>query len=168
MIYRHILIIGGALVLTACTGLPVGWDGGTQATKPATTPPAAKQPAPAATVTPAPDAVAPAPVVMAPTGTAPSPTASAVEQLLGEAMEHRDQGDIEGAISLAERALRIDPRSPRVYYVLGVLQFDKGEVASASQLARKASALDVGNQYQEPIDRLIAECELATSDDTDW
>lgn len=166
MIYRHILILGGALVLTACTGLPVGWDGEQQTSEPVA-PPMRETPPPA-TVIPAPDAVAPAPVVMAPAVTAPAPTSSAVEQLLSEAMERRDQGDIEGAISLAERALRIDPRSPRVYYVLGVLQFDKGEVASASQLARKASALDIGNQYQEPIDRLIAECELATSDDTDW
>jgi Flp pilus assembly protein TadD len=94
----------------------------------------------------------------------PLVTDSAVDQLLGDAMQRRDQGDVEGAISLAERALRIDPRSPRVYYVLGVLQFDKGEVASAMQLARKASALDTGNLYQESIDRLIEECELATTD----
>jgi Flp pilus assembly protein TadD len=104
-----------------------------------------------------------------PESAAPAVSDGAVDQLLGDAMQRRDQGDIEGAISLAERALRIDPRSPRVYYVLGVLQFDKGEVASALQLARKAQALDTGSYYQESIDRLIEECELASADaTTDW
>lgn len=167
MTYRHLLIVGGALLLTACAGLPVGWEGDSEPGQPAG--PAVTEPAPSATVTPAPDAVMPAPEVVTPAVIAPAPTASAVEQLLAEAMQRRDEGDIEGAISLAERALRIDPRSPRVYYVLGVLQFDKGEVASASQLARKANALDTGNYYKDAIDRLIAQCELAASDgDTDW
>lgn len=167
MTYRHFLIVSGALLLTACAGLPVDWEGDAQPGEAAAPPVTA--PAPSATVTPAPDAVPPAPEVVTPSVITPAPTASAVEQLLGEAMQRRDQGDIEGAISMAERALRIDPRSPRVYYVLGVLQFDKGEVASASQLARKASALDTGNHYKEPIDRLLAQCELAASDgDSDW
>ena len=56
-----------------------------------------------------------------------------------------------------------------VYYVLGVLQFDKGEVASALQLARKAQSLDTGSYYKESIDRLIEECELAAEDtNSDW
>jgi hypothetical protein len=165
MIYRHLLIVGGALLLTACAGLPVGWEGDDQPVEPVVPP--VTEPAPSATVTPAPGAGLPAPEVVTPAVIAPAPTSSAVEQLLAEAMQRRDEGDIEGAISLAERALRIDPRSPRVYYVLGVLQFDKGEVASASQLARKASALDTGNYYQDAIDRLLAQCELAAGD-ADW
>jgi hypothetical protein len=167
MIYRHLLTIGGALLLTACAGLPVGWEGDSQPGQP--TAPAVSKPAPSATVTPAPDTSLAAPEVVTPSVITPAPTTSAVEQLLAEAMQRRDEGDIEGAISLAERALRIDPRSPRVYYVLGVLQFDKGEVASASQLARKAGALDTGNYYKDAIDRLIAQCELAASDGgSDW
>jgi tetratricopeptide (TPR) repeat protein len=150
MHYRQISILGGALLLTACTGLPVDWSGKE---------PGATQPgAPSAVIKPLPPGGTPAPLPE------PAVTASAVDQLLGDAMQRRDEGDIEGGISLAERALRIDPRSPRVYYVLGVLQFDKGEVASALQLARKANALDTGKNYQESIDRLIEECELATSD----
>jgi tetratricopeptide (TPR) repeat protein len=150
MDYRKISILGGALLLTACTGLPVDWSSDKSgATAPGSSPAVIKPLPPGGTPTPLPEPLA---------------TDSAVDQLLGDAMQRRDQGDVEGAISLAERALRIDPRSPRVYYVLGVLQFDKGEVASAMQLARKASALDTGNLYQESIDRLIEECELATTD----
>lgn len=148
MNYRLILVLGGTLILGACGGLPVDWSGDE---------PAGAEPLPPATV------------IVPPESAAPAVSDGAVDQLLGDAMERRDQGDIEGAISLAERALRIDPRSPRVYYVLGVLQFDKGEVASALQLARKAQALDTGSYYQESIDRLIEECELASADaSTEW
>ena len=148
MNYRLMLVLGGTLMLGACGGLRVDWCGGE---------PAATEPLPPATV------------IVPPESAAPAVSDGAVDQLLGDAMQRRDQGDIEGAISLAERALRIDPRSPRVYYVLGVLQFDKGEVASALQLARKAQALDTGSYYQESIDRLIEECELASADaSTEW
>lgn len=137
---RLIMVLGGIMLLTACGGLPVDWSGD-EPTGSVTLPPATEQvPPPAAQ---------------------PAVSDGAVDQLLGEALQRRDEGDIEGAISLAERALRIDPRSPRVYYVLGVLQFDKGEVASALQLARKADTLDTGGHYQDSIDVLIAECELA-------
>lgn len=147
---RLIMVLSGILLLTACGGLPVDWSG-SDAPAVETGPPSAGR--------------------VAPSSAAPAASDGAVDQLLGEAMQRRDEGDIEGAISLAERALRIDPRSPRVYYVLGVLQFDKGEVASALQLARKASTLDTGKHYQESIDVLIAECELALDDngaDSEW
>jgi tetratricopeptide (TPR) repeat protein len=149
MNYRLIIVLGGIGLLAACGGLPVDWSGDESAST-KTAPPASQLP-PASTAPAVPENVA-----------APAESDGAVDQLLGEAMQRRDQGDVEGAISLAERALRIDPRSPRVYYVLGVLQFDKGEIASALQLARKASALDTDKHYQESINLLIEECELAT------
>lgn len=142
---RHILILASLMQLVACGGLPVGWSGDDPGA--GTTAPTVGQPA-------------------APAAVEPAQSDSAVDQLLGEAMQRRSEGDIEGAISLSERALRIDPRSPRVYYVLGVLQYDKGEVASALQLARKARTLDTGRHYEDSIDRLIVNCEAAidTSD----
>lgn len=91
----------------------------------------------------------------------PGTTDEAIDQLLSESMQLREQGDIEGAISVAERALRIAPRNPRVYYVLGTLYLDKGEAEEALQLAHKASSLDAENFYRRSIDRLIAECEAA-------
>ena len=145
MNFRLILVAGAITVLSACGGLPVDWS--------------ASEPGASA-----------APPVAEPDTTVPSAPAEpgvsddAVDQLLGEALQRREEGDLEGAISLAERALRIDPRSARVYYVLGILQFDKGEVASALQLARKARSLDNGGHYQDSIDILIAECELALED----
>jgi tetratricopeptide (TPR) repeat protein len=149
MNYRLIIILGGIGLLAACGGLPVDWRG--------------DEPVATDTASPTSELPAASSAPAAPGGVAaPAVSDGAVDQLLGEAMQRRDQGDVEGAISLSERALRIDPRSPRVYYVLGVLQFDKGEIASALQLARKASVLDTGKYYQDSIDLLIEECELAT------
>lgn len=91
----------------------------------------------------------------------PANTAAAVDQLLSEAVQLRSLGDIDGAISVAERALRIAPRNTRVYYVLGTLYLDKDEPGEALQLARKASSLDSENFYRRSIDRLIADSEAA-------
>lgn len=142
MILRVITLLGAVALLGGCAGLPVDWSG---------------DDAGAAAIPSSTDTTSP--------GVAePSVSGEAVDQLLGEALQRREEGDVEGAISLAERALRIDPRSARVYYVLGVLQFDKGEVASALQLARKARSLDAGGHYKDSIDILIAECELSLED----
>jgi tetratricopeptide (TPR) repeat protein len=143
MKFRLIVLLGSMVLLAACGGLPVDWSGDDAST--ATVPPTTDR--------------------MPPHAAKPAVSDDAVDQLLGEAMQRRNEGDVEGGISLAERALRIDPRSARVYYVLGVLQFDKGEVASALQLARKASSLDSGGHYKDAIDVLVAECELALEDD---
>jgi tetratricopeptide (TPR) repeat protein len=132
------------LLLSGCGGLPVGSESGDADAVPPDVSPTEPPPEPPSSI--------------------PSSTSdSAVDQLLSEAMSLRDQGDIEGAINVAERALRIAPRNPRVYYVLGTLYLDKGEAGEALQLARKASSLDTDGFYLRSIDRLIADCEAALS-----
>ena len=139
-------LLGGVLLLSGCSGLPV--DPG--ATDKGTVPPE---------VTPS----EPPPPLEPPLPPPETSSDDAVDQLLGESMGLRDQGDIAGAISVAERALRIAPRNPRVYYVLGTLYLDKGEVEEALQLARKAGSLDTNGFYRRSIDRLITDCEVALS-----
>ena len=131
------------LFMTGCGGLPVDPGASGQGAPPPDVPVVEPEPDPQVTTPPA------------------VSSDEAVDQLLGEAMGLRDQGDVEGAISVAERALRIAPRNPRVYYVLGTLYLDKGEAGEALQLARKAGSLDTNGFYRRSIDRLIADCEVA-------
>ena len=79
-------VLGGLLLLSGCGGLPVD-------------PGAGDQGAPPPDMTP----VEPPPVVEQPTLPPATSSDDAVDQLLGESMGLRDQGDIEGAISVAER-----------------------------------------------------------------
>ena len=150
MNYRALLLLmtinGMFLFLAGCGGIPVDQSidqsggGGVAPPPPVVTP---EQP--------------PAQPMPPPSGASDD----AVDQLLAESMQLRAQGDLDGAISMAERALRIAPRNTRVYYVLGTLYLDKGEAGEALQLARKASSLDTENFYRRSIDRLIADCEAA-------
>jgi len=138
-------LLGFFLVLVGCGGLPV------QPTEPGAAP----------VVTAPPVEEAPSRPVEPPQTPYSSNTDGAVDELLSEAIQLRDQGAIDGAIAVTERAVRIAPRSPRVYYVLGTLRLDKGEAEQAMQLALKASSLDSDNFYRRSIDRLIADCEAA-------
>ncbi len=82
---------------------------------------------------------------------------SAVNTLLAQADDARQQGDLDAAIAAAERALRIAPADPAVYYQLAVLRMQRGDLALADQLARKGLSYqpDPGLQLrlQEIIER---------------
>lgn len=139
-------LFGGYLVLVGCGGLPVQQGG--PVTAPEVAPPPQTEAVPARPTAP-------------PETPSASSTDGAVDELLSEAIQLRDRGDIDGAIAVTERAVRIAPRSPRVYYMLGTLRLDRGEADQAMQLALKASSLDTDNFYRRSIDRLIADCEAA-------
>ncbi len=62
---------------------------------------------------------------------------NAVNTLLAQADDARQQGDLDAAIAAAERALRIAPADPAVYYQLAVLRLQRGDPGLADQLARK-------------------------------
>lgn len=62
---------------------------------------------------------------------------SAVNTLLAQADSARRGGDLDAAIAAAERALRIAPADPAVYYELAVLRLARGEADAAVQLAQK-------------------------------
>jgi tetratricopeptide (TPR) repeat protein len=88
----------------------------------------------------------------------PAPSSnSAVNTLLAQADDARQQGDLDAAIAAAERALRIAPADPAVYYQLAVLRMQRGDLALADQLARKGLSYqpDPGLQLrlQEIIER---------------
>lgn len=148
---RFLLLPVGLLVLVGCGGLPVQQSSGTVPAGVPDTPPVIE-------VQPEFDPHQPS---APPPASSPSNTDNAVDELLSEAIQLRDKGDIDGAIAVSERALRIAPRSPRVYYVLGTLKLDKGEADQALQLALKASSLDADNFYRRSIDRLITDSETA-------
>lgn len=84
----------------------------------------------------------------APSGV-PSPSGSSVlsadEQLDGPvlallttASRQQGAGDLGGAASSLERALRIAPREPQVLYRLAQVRLDQGDAAQAEQLSRRA------------------------------
>ncbi|MCV6588836.1 MAG: tetratricopeptide repeat protein [Marinobacterium sp.] len=59
----------------------------------------------------------------------------AVIALLGAAQQQRDRGSMRAAQSSLERALRISPRDPEVYYQLADLQRRQNNFRQAEQLA---------------------------------
>ena len=62
----------------------------------------------------------------------------AVLDLLEQADQQASDGNSSGALATLERALRIAPREPEVYYQMGRLRLDMGEAKQAEQLALKA------------------------------
>lgn len=68
-------------------------------------------------------------------------SSSAVVALLGEARQAADRGDLSGAESQVERALRISPRDPQVYLQLASLKRQQGEYLQAEQVALRGVAV---------------------------
>jgi tetratricopeptide (TPR) repeat protein len=62
----------------------------------------------------------------------------AVLDLLEQADLQASQGNRESAVATLERALRIAPREPEVYYQMARVRLDMGEAREAEQLALKA------------------------------
>lgn len=130
-----------ALGLAACapmTPAPTGtsWP---EPPKPAAKPKAAEKPAPA-----------PKPVPE------PQPSA-AVSALLNQGWKFYRQDNFQGALSSAERAQRIDPRSPEVYLLMASAQFSLYQLAVAEQLARKGLALtQTGTSVNRQLQGLLA------------
>ncbi len=62
-------------------------------------------------------------------------SSAAVVALLGEARQAASSGDLAGAESQVERALRISPRDPQVYLQLAALKRQQGEYLQAEQVA---------------------------------
>ena len=88
----------------------------------------------------------------------PDSSARALDQLLNDALQRQREGDLDGAINQAERALRIAPRNARVYLVLGSLYLANSEPHTALQMARKARSLDREQRYYDPIFELEQSC----------
>jgi len=94
------------------------------------------------------------------------PTSSpAVVALLGQAESQANSGDLEAAAASLERAIRIEPRNPLLWYHLATVRLAQQEAAQAEQLAAKSNSLAAGNRLQQSRNwRLIARARQVLGD----
>lgn len=93
---------------------------------------------------------------------APNP---AVQALLAQALEASRNGDSAAAVSLLERAQRIEPRNPLVWNRLALVRLQQAQYAQAESLALKSN-LYAGSEPQLRLRnwRLIAEARRKQGD----
>lgn len=70
-----------------------------------------------------------------------APSSAAVDQLLLQAQEERQQQRYEQAANLLERAMRIEPRNAKLWYELASIRFLQGLYQQAIELANRSMAL---------------------------
>jgi hypothetical protein len=73
------------------------------------------------------------------------PLSPAVGSLVTAANENSQGGNTDSAISSIERAIRIEPRNPTLFYKLAVLRLKQSKPRLAEDLARKAALLAVND-----------------------
>ncbi len=99
---------------------------------------------------------------------APAPQvrqSTAVVALLSDAEQSRTQGDYQAAQGSLQRAQRIAPRDPEVYYSLALTHMELEDFDLAEQVALKGVSLAQGNPYQsQRLWRLIAKIRLRAGD----
>ena len=89
----------------------------------------------------------------------------AVVALLDQAEQQANAGELEPAAASLERAIRIDPRNPVLWYHLATVRFSQGESSQAEQLAVKSNSLAAGNYTQQVRNwRLIAQARREQND----
>lgn len=76
-------------------------------------------------------------------------TSPAVVALLGQAEGLANGGDLEAAAASLERAIRIEPRNPLLWYHLATVRLAQQQAAQAEQLAAKSNSLAAGNRLQQ-------------------
>ncbi len=75
---------------------------------------------------------------------APS-TNNATLALLDNAIQQTEAGNLEVAAATIERALRIEPRNPQLWYRLALIRFDQGKHRLAANLAAKSNSFAANN-----------------------
>jgi Flp pilus assembly protein TadD len=81
-----------------------------------------------------------------PASKAEAPTASpVVTALLREAESNRDSGRLDNAAASLERALRIQPRNPKLWSRLAEIRLQQGQPGLAEDLAKKSNLLAKGD-----------------------
>lgn len=107
-----------------------------------------------------PGSIQPRPVQPAVTTSSP-----AVVALLGQAENQANSGDLDAAAASLERAIRIEPRNPLLWYHLATVRLAQQEAGQAEQLAAKSNSLAAGNRVQQSRNwRLIARARQALGD----
>jgi hypothetical protein len=74
-----------------------------------------------------------------------APQSPAVGSLVMAANENSQGGKLDSAVASIERAIRIEPRNPTLFYKLAVLRLKQSKPRLAEDLARKAALLAVNN-----------------------
>lgn len=74
-----------------------------------------------------------------------APQTPAVDSLVMAANENSQGGNLDSAVSSIERAIRIEPRNPALYYKLAVLRLKQSKPRLAEDIARKAALLAVND-----------------------
>ena len=85
------------------------------------------------------------------------PTSGTVLALLSQAKEQEKAGNPEKAAAVLERALRIEPKNPQLWYRLALLRLQQGQLDLARSLAAKSSALAQGDEDLQVKNRTIME-----------
>lgn len=94
-----------------------------------------------------------------------------VVSLLAKAGRLKSSSDYEGASAAVERALRIDPRSPKAYKLLAEIRLDQKQYESAEQMAKKGllyANADRGGQdlaIYNALWRIIAQARRSLGDE---
>jgi len=135
---RALVALLGALALAACS-LPPPYRPPAAGSEPV--PPAA--PAPPATATP-PGGTAEAPAAPA----APSRDyrlGPATQSLVAQARAQVARGELPGASTTLDRALRIEPQNPLLWIEVARLRLAENDAPQAEAFARKALALSAGD-----------------------
>jgi len=70
---------------------------------------------------------------------------SASQALLTQSRSHQAAGDYDLAAASIERALRIEPRQPRLWLELGKIRLKEADFAQAENMGRKALSLSAGD-----------------------
>lgn len=109
-----------------------------------------------------------------PSARTPSPTQDAapvrsqppaVVALLDQAEQQANGGELEAAAASLERAIRIDPRNPVLWYHLATVRLSQGESSQAEQLAVKSNSLAADNRPQQARNwQLIAQARREQND----
>ena len=90
---------------------------------------------------------------------------AATTPLADQARRQLAGGDLDGAQTTAERAVRIDPNNADLWHLMGEIQLARKNYSQAEQLARKSNLLAKGDGLLQARNwRLIAECLQAGND----
>lgn len=91
----------------------------------------------------------------------------AVVALLGQADTYHRAGDRSNEAATIERALRIEPRNPRLWTRLAEVRLAQGQPRQAEQLALKSNALASGERALQAANwRLVARARWSLNDST--
>ncbi len=134
---RQFIVVWGMTLLSACSLDPVFGP------SPANSP---RQAYPAQQRGPKPVTVAPRPESRMPEVAQPQPSSPAVIALMQQAANDRRKGNLDLAVSRLERAVRIQPRNPRLWHELAEVRLQQHQPRLAEELAKKSIALAQGNK----------------------